>query len=68
MQLIDLLKNIHLQTKFTVVEYDNDIILINNEYAFTPKVNIKKKFKQYLDYKIVFIIAKDKDKIKVYIR
>ena len=68
MQLIDLFRNIYLQTKFTVVEYDNDIIFINNEYAFTTKGNIRKNFKQYLNYKIVFIIAEDKDKIKVYIR
>ena len=68
MQLIDLFRNIHLQTKFTVVEYENDIIFINNEYAFTTKGNIKKQFKQYLNYKVVFMIAEDKNKLKIYIR
>lgn len=45
MALIDFLRNIYLQSKITLMDYDNDIILINKDFAFTPKVNIKKNLK-----------------------
>ena len=68
MKLIDLLRNVYLQTKFTIMEYDNDVIFIQNEYAFTTKGNIRKNFKPYLNYEIVFVLADNKDKLKIYVR
>lgn len=68
MKLIDLLRNVYLQTKFTIMEYDNDVIFINNELAFTCKGNIRTHFKPYLSHEIVFILAENKDKLKIYVR
>ena len=68
MKLIDLLRNVYMQTKFTIMEYDNDVIFINNELAFTCKGNIRAHFKPYLNYEIVFILADNKDKLKIYVR
>ena len=68
MKLIDLLRNVYLQTKFTLMDYNSDIIYINNEYAFTTKGNIRKIFKPHLSHEIVFILADNKDKLKIYVR
>lgn len=68
MKLINLLRNVYLQTKFTLMDYNSDIIYINNEYAFTTKGNIRKIFKPYLSHEIVFVLADNKDKFKIYVR
>lgn len=68
MKLIELLGNGCLQTKFTIINYNSDTLFINNEYAFTTKGNIRKIFKQYLNYKVFLFIPEDKDKLKIYIR
>ena len=68
MKLINLLRNVYLETKFTIMNYDSDIIHINNEYAFTPKGNIRKIFQPYLNNEIVFVLADNKDKFKIYVR
>lgn len=68
MALIDFLRNIYLQSKITLIDYDNDIILINNDFAFTLRGNITKKFREYITKKIMFILAENKNEFKIYIK
>lgn len=68
MALIDFLKNIYLQSKITLMDYDNDIILINKDFAFTLRGNITKKFKEYTTRNIMFILAENKNEFKIYIK
>ena len=66
MKLIDLLRNLCLQTEITLKE--DDKILIYKDFAFTPKGNITKSFKNFTNKNIYFITADNKDQITIYVK
>lgn len=50
------------------MDYYNDIILIDKGFAFTLRGNITKKFKEYTNREVVFILAENKNEFKIYIK
>ena len=67
MKLADFLKCTEIYTKYTIADYNTDNILIEGQTAHTPRGNIKKAFKQYLNSTIAFLYAYDNKKIKIFI-
>ena len=66
MKLIDLLRRLYLQTEITLKE--DDKLLIYKDFAFTPKGNITKSFKNFTNRNIYFITVENKDQIIIYLK